>query len=131
MEMTYDGALIMPAHFAVVDEEEMEYLDGGRVVTKYGTAKSLKNLAACYMAWWGLLAAGYGAVSVGAAASSAITTVLGMGIASIAGLGTAAASAAVGKFAGAYNYFSTKSATRNSYMQIISFCGWITGVNCG
>lgn len=29
MEMTYSGAMVMPANFAVVDEEEMTYLDGG------------------------------------------------------------------------------------------------------
>lgn len=29
MEMTYDGALGMPKNFAVVDEEEMTYVDGG------------------------------------------------------------------------------------------------------
>ena len=29
MEMTYDGALVMPKSFAVVDEEEMTYVDGG------------------------------------------------------------------------------------------------------
>ena len=28
MEMTYDGALVMPKSFAVVDEEEMTYVDG-------------------------------------------------------------------------------------------------------
>lgn len=34
MEMTYDGALVMPSNFAVVEEEEMTYLDGGVFVSK-------------------------------------------------------------------------------------------------
>lgn len=29
MEMCYDGALVMPNNYAVVDEEEMTYVDGG------------------------------------------------------------------------------------------------------
>ena len=29
MEICYDGALVMPKNYAVVDEEEMEYVDGG------------------------------------------------------------------------------------------------------
>ena len=29
MEMYYDGALVMPKNYAVVDEEEMEYVGGG------------------------------------------------------------------------------------------------------
>lgn len=29
MEMTYDGALVMPKSFAIVAEDEMEYVDGG------------------------------------------------------------------------------------------------------
>ena len=29
MEMYYDGALVMPKNYAVVDEEEMTYVDGG------------------------------------------------------------------------------------------------------
>ena len=29
MEMTYDGALVMPKNFVAVDEEEMTYTNGG------------------------------------------------------------------------------------------------------
>ena len=29
MEMCYDGALVMPNNYAIVDEEEMTYVDGG------------------------------------------------------------------------------------------------------
>lgn len=31
MEMTYDGALVMPSSYAVMDEEEMMYLEGGAI----------------------------------------------------------------------------------------------------
>lgn len=30
MEMCYDGALVMPNSYAVMDEEEMTYVEGGR-----------------------------------------------------------------------------------------------------
>ncbi|WP_303863705.1 hypothetical protein [Alkalibaculum bacchi] len=33
MEMCYDGALVMPSKFVVIDKEEMMYLDGGKVTT--------------------------------------------------------------------------------------------------
>lgn len=29
MEMCYDGALVMPSKFVVIDQEEMSYIDGG------------------------------------------------------------------------------------------------------
>lgn len=29
MEMCYDGALVLPSSYAVMDEEEMTYVDGG------------------------------------------------------------------------------------------------------
>ena len=33
MEMTYDGALVMPKSFAAVSEEEMTYVEGGGTIT--------------------------------------------------------------------------------------------------
>lgn len=33
MDMCYDGALVLPSSYAVMDEEEMYYTEGGRVVT--------------------------------------------------------------------------------------------------
>lgn len=36
MDMCYDGTLVLPSSYAVMDEEEMCYLDGG-------TAKTFKN----------------------------------------------------------------------------------------
>lgn len=33
MEMCYDGMLVMPSSYAVMDEEEMTYVDGGGSIT--------------------------------------------------------------------------------------------------
>lgn len=34
MEMCYDGALVMPSNYAVMDENEMTYVEGGKTMTK-------------------------------------------------------------------------------------------------
>lgn len=34
MEMCYDGALVMPSSYAVMDEEEMYYVEGGKYLSK-------------------------------------------------------------------------------------------------
>lgn len=33
MEMCYDGALVMPSNYAVMSEDEMTYVEGGKVYT--------------------------------------------------------------------------------------------------
>lgn len=38
MEMCYDGALVMPSSYAVMDEEEMMYVEGGESVVVALTA---------------------------------------------------------------------------------------------
>lgn len=41
MEMCYDGALVMPGSYAVMDEEEMMYVDGGLAVKRSYLDKSV------------------------------------------------------------------------------------------
>lgn len=36
MEMCYDGALVMPSNYAIMDEEEMTYVEGGISCKKLG-----------------------------------------------------------------------------------------------
>ena len=45
MEMTYDGVLTMPSSYAVMDEQEMTYVEGGDNVysMSLGNAKSYFN----------------------------------------------------------------------------------------
>lgn len=43
MEMCYDGALIMPSSYAVMDEEEMTYVEGGAL--KVSQAAAIIDLA--------------------------------------------------------------------------------------
>jgi len=42
MEMCYDGALVMPSSYAVMSEEEMMYLEGGKFISK---SKCIEGLA--------------------------------------------------------------------------------------
>lgn len=47
MEMRYDGTLVMPSNYAVIEEEEMTYVDGGGSFQKvaYSTVKYGVNMA--------------------------------------------------------------------------------------
>ena len=45
MEMCYDGALVMPSSYAVMDKEEMTYLEGGKFYGVNLTAKQCGDVA--------------------------------------------------------------------------------------
>ena len=46
MEMCYDGALVMPSSYAVMDEEEMSYVEGGGI---YINNSQLRDILAAYL----------------------------------------------------------------------------------
>ena len=39
MEMCYDGALVMPSSYAVMDAEEMTYVEGGKYISATNVTK--------------------------------------------------------------------------------------------
>ena len=43
MDMCYDGTLVLPSSYAVMDEEEMSYLEGGGTAVVYGTASQIRS----------------------------------------------------------------------------------------
>ena len=43
MDMCYDGALVLPSSYAVMNEEEMTYMEGGISVSKYSSGKLWVN----------------------------------------------------------------------------------------
>ena len=43
MEMCYDGTLVMPSSYAIMNEEEMTYLEGGATVSYRGTASDIRK----------------------------------------------------------------------------------------
>lgn len=44
MEMCYDGALVMPSSYAVMDEEEMAYVEGGGKLTVKASASTVRTI---------------------------------------------------------------------------------------
>ncbi len=68
MVMTYDGALVMPSSYAMMEQEEMTYVEGGDRVY-YDTLKNAKNYFAFVM----------GAAASFGGASSQIAYVGGIG----------------------------------------------------
>lgn len=55
MEMCYDGALVMPSSYAVMDEEEMMYLEGGGTVKVIASASTVRTLCRAGVAFLGAL----------------------------------------------------------------------------
>jgi len=55
MDMCYDGALVMPSSYAVMDEEEMTYVEGGALVT---TEAIMLAIALCGVTYSGAKAVG-------------------------------------------------------------------------
>ncbi|MBQ5473390.1 MAG: hypothetical protein IIT65_01550, partial [Lachnospiraceae bacterium] len=60
MEMCYDGALVMPSSYAVMDEEEMTYVEGGLCkkysgATGWAVASILTSTGASFQAIGGWL----------------------------------------------------------------------------
>ena len=77
MEMCYDGTLVMPSSYAVMDEEEMTYVEGGWCIENklwgyniYLTHKERQCLTA------GQAIAGLASVGVGTAALAAFATIV-------------------------------------------------------
>lgn len=101
MEMTYDGMLVMPSSYAVMDEEEMTYVEGGGTLTVTVKQATIQTAIATIA----------GAV-VGVAITAALDT-LAVQIAVGIELGTAGAgSLAVGAF-------------------LVAWHGWAAGIAAG
>ena len=43
MNMCYDGTLVMPSSYAMMDEDEMSYVEGGGSSVVYGTANNIRS----------------------------------------------------------------------------------------
>lgn len=64
MEMCYDGALVLPSSYAVMDEEEMTYVEGG-TKTYYNKASVLKNTCDLLKNAWQLHSIAYASAGCG------------------------------------------------------------------
>lgn len=52
MEMCYDGALVMPSRYAVMDSEEMVYTEGGSLATLKSNLRGISVLVQNYLCKW-------------------------------------------------------------------------------
>ncbi len=52
MEMCYDGALVMPSSYAIMDEEEMTYVEGGGIATLKSNLRGISTLVKNYLCRW-------------------------------------------------------------------------------
>ena len=87
MEMTYGGALVMPSSYAMMDEEEMTYLEGGAKLIISVAKDSFTMLCLTSLASW----AGYKATTAALlAVGTTIATSIELGT---AGMGTLIAGA--------------------------------------
>lgn len=59
MEMCYDGVLVMPSSYAIMDEEEMMYVDGGLAIPNWMLAGFVNLAIDCIVAGGLKAAAGY------------------------------------------------------------------------
>ena len=72
MEMCYDGALVMPSSYAVMNEEEMTYVEGGGTKTYYNKASTLKNTCSLLKEAWTVQNLIYASVGCGISMPSGI-----------------------------------------------------------
>ena len=72
MEMTYGGALVMPNSYAMMDEEEMMYLEGGGTFRIIASASTVRTIIR------GGLALVCGLIGSASAFTAAVSAVLGV-----------------------------------------------------
>ena len=95
MEMNYDGMLVMPSSYAVMDEEEMTYVAGGG----WGTYKGIEALGVITA----ICGAGYAASRLTKTAAAALVASASTGVGLVAALGLACG-VSLGITASAYQY---------------------------
>ena len=112
MDMCYDGALVLPSSYAVMNEEEMTYMEGGIKVSKYSSGKLFDTYRVHFTAAeCSKIALAYGVISGVASIIGALTGPIG----AIAGGVTAGA---CGIAAAVWSYAASKGGL-NTYSPIL------------
>lgn len=115
MDMCYDGALVLPSSYAVMNEEEMTYMEGGISVSRYSSGKLFDIYRVHFTAGdCSKIALAYEVASGVAALIGVLTGTIGK----IAGGVTAAT---CGIVAAVWNYAASKGGL-NTYIPILK-CG--------
>ena len=97
MEMCYDGALVMPSSYAVMNEEEMSYVEGGFSVSKsvFSYIVNAAVMAGCVALGGGISVAGLRTVLGSMSMKKTLISVL---VKAIGKLGISAGNALANKF---------------------------------
>ena len=112
MDMCYDGALVLPSSYAVMNEEEMTYMEGGIRVSKYSSGKLFDTYRVHFTASeCSKIALAYGVISGVASIIGALTGPIG----AIAGGVTVGA---CGIAAAVWSYAASKGGL-NTYIPIL------------
>ena len=51
MDMCYDGALVLPSSYAIMDEEEMCYIEGGGTVKVIASSSTVRTICRSSVDW--------------------------------------------------------------------------------
>ena len=117
MDITYDNVLAMPNNFIVVENNEMEYVNGGASAVVYGTTGAIRkrlNLVISSCVLGNLLATGGGGV-----------------IGSLGGIGCVFIGAAAGAFIGDAWYGTIKGYASSAHNKVEGFIRkYGTGKGC-
>ena len=126
MNMCYDGALLMPSSYAMMDEEEMVYLEGGAVSTCYKKASN----ASSYLSAKAAVYASAGLAGTGCAAATAATIVAALGFGSYAALSYAMAANYTSAYNSAQSILANKGNVKCKIQETTMFGLYVSNVTC-
>ena len=130
MEMTYDGMSVMPSSYAVMDEEEMTYVEGGGTLT-LGIKIGKNSFIVSMLAAVGSALTVAKATAILTAATASIITAIELGTAGAATLYAGALLLAVGKIiptiAGAAVAYGVNSLKGKSFKKSVS-CKYLPSI---
>lgn len=120
MNMCYDGALVMPSSYAIMDEEEMTYVEGGGTttykLTAYQAMKYCEGMAKYY---------------AGVSGISLLSTGLTLGVGGVlSGLSGMALSCWLGAYNDACDIYSDYGRNKKTKVVVKTILAVTTGVTC-
>lgn len=126
MDMCYDGALVLPSSYAVMNENEMSYTEGGAVSTLYKTAKS----ASSYLQGKAAYYAACGTVASGGAAATSATVLAALGFGSYAAMSFKMAHNYESAYNSAQSILANKGNVRCKIQETTMFAVYVSNVTC-
>ncbi len=126
MDMCYDGTLVLPSSYAVMEEEEMSYLEGGAVSTSYMTAKK----ASSYLAGKASYYAACGLAGTGGAIATSPSVLGALGFGSYATMSYAMANNYTSAYNAAQSILANKGNVKCKIQETTMFVVYVSNVTC-